>query len=123
MIGTTRNTIIGSGAAENSMIYRWKKHSNASILKEYINISNKFYSSYPNEECEKKELITGINVKGSFQDLSLRQVIGMKWVKTHSMYDDYLEQRGNFRIGDFRVVQTKLGHLRIYVCITSLHIE
>ena len=87
VIDTTRNTIIRSGAAENGMICRWREHSNASMLKEYSNISNKFYSSYPNEECENKELITGINVKGKFQDLSLRQGIGMKRVKIHSIND------------------------------------
>ena len=60
------------------------------MLKEYSNRSNKFYSSDPNGECENKELTTGINVKGKFQDLSLGQGIGMKRVKTHSINDTFL---------------------------------
>ena len=71
VIDSTRNTIIRSGAAENDMICRCRERSNAIMLKEYSNISNKFYSSYPNEEYENKELITEINVKEKFQNLSL----------------------------------------------------
>ena len=89
VIDTTRNTIIRSGTTENGMMCKWREHSNANMLKEYRNRSNKFYSSYPNKEFENKELITGINAKGNFH-LSLRQGIGMKQVKTHSINDMFL---------------------------------
>ena len=78
VVDTTRSTVIRSGAAEVGIMRRWKEHTVCSMLTDHNHRTNKFYSSYPNQTVVDKELLSATNVKGTFQDLSVRIGCGMR---------------------------------------------
>ena len=78
IVDTKREIVIRSGAAEVGIIWRWKEHTSASMLKELSHRSSKFYSCYPNSLCINKGHINPIVVKGYWDDLSVNIGIGIK---------------------------------------------
>ena len=78
VVDNKRYIVIRSGAAASDIARRWKKHSTASMLKEHISRSNKFYASYPNMNCPNVDIFQSKVARDNFDDLSMRVGVGME---------------------------------------------
>ena len=66
VVDTERSSGIRSGTSEVGIIRRWKDHTSANMLTEHNNRTNKFYSSYPNEQARYKHVLSVSNANGRF---------------------------------------------------------
>jgi len=75
LVDKVKNTIIHSLSTDEGISNAYLKHKERSLLKEYEHRKDKLCISYPNEECEDQSVFSSSEVRGKFQDLSMRKCI------------------------------------------------
>ena len=55
--------------AASGLFRRWKEHYSASMICTHVHRASRFYTTYPNSNCDDKNLRNIDSIKGKFQQL------------------------------------------------------